>query len=165
MAVVDLYSQADKEAGNGKKFPALNGTGIDTFTVVGTASVAAGDDDTSVYRVLFDIPSNAVPLNININNTAVTGGTDYDIGLYETNSGAVIDADILADGVSMASARTIAVVNNVGMTTIAIANGTQTLGTLSAQTNVSSSYDIVLTANTVGTAAGTIRVTATFALL
>ena len=165
MAVVDLYSQADKESGNGKKFPALNGTGIDTFTVVGTATVASGDDDTSVYRVLFDIPSNAVPLNIDITNTAITSGTDYDLGLYETDSGAVIDKDILADGLSMASARSIALVNNVGMTTVAVANGTQTLGTLSAQTNVSSSFDIVLTANTVGSANGTIRVNATFALL
>ena len=165
MAVVDIYSQADKESGNGKRFPAVNGSGTETFTVVGTSTVAAGDDDTSKYRVLFDIPSNAVPINICIHNTAITAGTDYDLGLYETDSGAVIDADILADGIDLSSAATIATWNNTGMTTIDIANGTQTLGTLSAQTDVASSYDIVLTANTVGSAAGTIRVTAEFALL
>lgn len=165
MAVVDKYSQTDLEAGNGKKFPALNGAGIDTVTIVGTASVLAADDNLSVYRIFPDVPSNYVPIAICIHNTAVTNGTDYDLGLYETNSGAVVDKDILADGITMADARTIATLNNVGMTTIDIADGTQSLATLSAQTNPSASYDIALTGNVVGTAAGTIRATGIFACI
>lgn len=161
MAVVDKYTDANIEAG--KKAAAVNAEGTKTFTVVGTVAVASGDDNNSVYRVLANIPSNAIPVKIEVHNTAVTGGTDYDLGLYKTQSGAVVDADILADGISMATARTIATSNNAGMTTIGIANGTQTLATLSAQTAPDASYDVALTANTVGTADGTIRVTATFA--
>ena len=93
----------------------------------------------------------------------MTGGTDYDLGLHEQNGGAVVDADVLADGLSMATARTVATSNNAGMTTIDITNGLKTLGDISGQDDVSSAYDIALTANTVGTVAGTIKVTATFA--
>lgn len=161
MAVEDKYVDADVEAG--KRASALFAYGTDTVTGVGTVAVASGDDDGSVYRVFSGVPSSLVPIYIEIHNTAVTGGTDYDLGLYTVDSGAVVDADILADGISMGSARAIATSNNAGMTTIDIANGGQTLGTLSAQTDVDSAYDIALTANTVGTASGTIRVTATFA--
>jgi hypothetical protein len=63
----------------------------------------------------------------------------------------------------MSSARTIATSNNAGMSALTIANGAQTLATLSGQSSPDASYDIALTADTVGSAAGTIRVTATFA--
>ena len=99
-----------------------------------------------------------------IHNDAITAGTDYDLGLYKTNGGAVVDKDILADGISMATARGIATANNAGMTTIALET-LATLGTLSAQTDVDAAYDIAFTANTVGSADGDIRVTATFAVL
>ena len=160
MAVVDLYSQTDKEAGNGKKFAALNGSGTQTFTAVGTAVVVAADTDASVYRVLSDLPSNAVPINIAIHHGTITSGTDYDLGLYEIDSGAVVDVDVLADGLDLSTARAIAVWNNVGMTSLDIANGTQSLATLSGQTNPSAAYDLCLTANTVGSATSEeIRVT------
>jgi len=166
MAVVDLYSQTDLEAGNGKKFPSLNGLGTQTFTAVGMAVVVAADDNGSVYRVLADIPSNAVPINICIHHGAITAGTDWDLGLYEVNGGAVVDKDILADGLDLSTARTFATWNNVGMTTLDIVNGTQTLATLSAQANPSSSYDLTLTANIVGSAASEeVRVTFTYALI
>lgn len=161
MAVEDKYTNADIVAG--KKAAALfTGNGAETVTIVGTVSVAAADDDGSKYRVFADVPSSFVPLNIAIHNTAITGGTDYDLGLYETDSGAVVDADILADGVSLGSATAISGWNNTGLTTITLGE-TKSLGELSAQTDIDSAYDIVLTANTVGTAAGTVRVTATFA--
>jgi len=161
MAVEDKYVDADVEAG--KKGSALFAYGTDTTVAMATVAVAAADDNGSVYRLFASVPSSMVPLKITIHNTAITGGTDYDLGLYETDGGAVVDKDILADGISVASAREISAENNVGMTTIAIANGGETLGTLSAQTDVDASYDIALTANTVGTAAGTIRATVWFA--
>jgi len=141
----------------------FTGKGAETTTVMETVAVLAADADGDVYRIFENVPSSLVPVKIEIHNTAVTGGTDYDIGLYEPKGGAVVDKDILADGISMATARTVATSNNAGMTTIAIADGVKTLGELSAQTVVDSSYDIALTANTVGTADGTIKVTATFA--
>lgn len=161
MAVENKYVDANVEAG--KKTSALfSGVGQNTTTLIGTVAVAAADDDGSVYRVFKAVPSSLVPVAIIVHNTAITGGSDYDLGLYEVG-GAAVDADILADGISMATARTVATLNNAGMTTINIANGGQSLGELSAQTDVDSAYDLVLTANTVGTAAGTIRVTAIFA--
>jgi hypothetical protein len=163
MPVVDYYADASIEAG--KKGSALNTMGTQTITAVATVAVASGDDDGSVYRLFAGVPSNLVPVMITVHNTAITAGTDYDLGLYKTKDGAVVDKDILADGLDMSSARTIATLNNAGMTTVAIANGTQDLGTLSAQTDPDMAYDVCLTANTVGSAAGTIRVTAVFAYL
>lgn len=161
MAVEDKYTDADIVAG--KKANALKtGTGTKTVTLVGTVSVAAADDDDSVYRVLSNVPSNFVPLTIEIHNTAITAGDDYDLGLYKVNEGAVVEVDILADDLDMSSARTIATSNNAGMSSLTLAE-VKTLGELSGQTDVDSAYDIALTANTVGTADGTIRVTATFA--
>ena len=163
MAVEDKYT--DENIVAGKKASALKtGSGTKVVTLVGTVSVAAGDDDGSVYRVFSNIPSSLVPVSVVVHNTAITAGTDYDFGLYEGNLGAVVDKDILADGISMASARTVATINNAGLTTIALGD-IKTLGELSAQTDVDSAYDLAFTANTVGTASGTIRVTATFAYL
>jgi hypothetical protein len=166
MAVVDLYSQTDLEAGNGKKFPSLNGLGTQTFTAVGTAVIVAADDNGSVYRVIPNMPSNAVPINICIHHGTITNGTDYDLGLYKVNSGAVVDKDILADGLDLSTARAISTWNNAGMTSLDIVNGTQTLAALSAQTDPDASYDICLTANAVGSATSEeVRVTFTYALI
>lgn len=161
MAVEDKYVDADLAAD--KLASALFATGQEVVVMMATVAVAVADDDLSVYRLFKDVPASLVPIKIAIHNTVITNGTDYDLGLYETNLGAVVDKDILADGISMASARTIATDNNAGMTTIAIADGGKDLGELSGQTAVDPGYDIALTANTVGSAAGTIRATAWFA--
>ena len=74
----------------------------------------------------------------------------------------MVEVDILADGLDMSSARTIATWNNAGMTSVALADSQKTLGALSGQANPDEAYDLVLTANTVGSGAGAIVVTATF---
>lgn len=164
MAVEDKY--VDSSLASGKIASALNSGGVNTVTMVATVAVASADDDASVYRLFKSVPSSYVPVEICIHNTAITSGTDYDLGLYKVGvAGAVVEKDILADGLDMSSARTIATWNNAGLTSLTLSNGTQDLGTLSAQTDIDPSYDIALTANTVGSAAGTIRVTAKFAYL
>lgn len=163
MAEENKYTDANIAAG--KKASALKtGSGTETVTILATVSVAAADDDGSVYRIFANVPSSLVPLQIEIHNTAVTAGTDYDVGLYKVKGGAAVDADILADGISMASARTIDTNNNAGMTTIALGTVAD-LATLSAQAEPDAAYDIALTANTVGSADGTIRVRGVFAYL
>ena len=162
MAVVDVYADANLEAG--KKASALTSSGTNTFTVVATVAVAAGDDDGSVYRVFKDIPSSCVPVNIAVHNTAITAGTVYHVGLYKPNGGAVVEVDVLAATLDLSSAATIATWNNSGMKSLTLGTLSD-LGTLSAQTDVDAAYDIALTGATVGTAAGTIRVTGTFAYL
>ena len=69
--------------------------------------MAAADDDGSVYR-FFRVGQTFAPIQIWLYNDAITGGTDYDLGLYRTaeDGGAVVDVDRFATAVSMASART-----------------------------------------------------------
>lgn len=163
MAIEDKY--VDSLTAAGKLTSAISSQGTGTVTMVATVAVAADDDNGSVYRLFPSIPSSLVPINICVQNTAITSGTDFDLGLYKVKGGAVVDKDILADGLNLSSAVTVATWNNAGMTTIGIADGLKDLATLGAETSPDAAYDICLTANTVGTAAGTVRVTATFAYL
>lgn len=160
MAVVDKYTNADIEAG--KKGKSAFTTGSESIEVTETVEIAAGDDDGSVYRFFTSVPSTYIPYQVSVHNDAITGGTDYDLGLYETNSGAVVDKDILMDGQSMASARASTAGWNVGIASVDVADLGKTLGELSAQTDPDGSYDVALTANTVGTAGGTITIKAIF---
>ena len=162
MAVEDKYVDADLAAG--KKSVSLVTSGQKVVELVATEEIAAADDDGSVYRFFKSVPSTYVPTEITIMTDGITGGTDYDLGLYEVGAGeAVVDKDVLMDGQTMASALTRASGHQLGLQTVDIANAGQTLGELSGQTNVDGSYDIALTANTVGTAAGTITILARFA--
>lgn len=164
MAVENKYVNSDVT--NGKLVSSLrSGQGINIVTMVETGAVAAADDNGSIYRFFKAVPSNYIPVEICIHNEAITGGTDYDLGLYETGEdAAVVDKDILADGLDLSGARAISAWNNDGMKTIALQT-LSTLATLSAQTRPSASYDIALTANTVGSGVGNIRITARFAVL
>ena len=94
-------------------------------------------------------------------NTAITGGTSYGFGLYRANLGSVVNATVLASAIDMSTARTIATSNNVGLSALTLGE-LRTLASLSGATNPDDSYDIALTATTVGTAAGTIRVRGVF---
>jgi hypothetical protein len=131
--------------------------------LVATFEVAAADDDTSVYRIA-NLNSNLIPLWIKINCDAITAGTDYDLGLYAPGvAGAVVDKDCFADGVNLSSALIVGSEAD-GMISVDIANLTKKLYEHGAHTisNRLASYDLCLTANTVGTAAGTITVRGLF---
>lgn len=133
-----------------------------TLHGVALAQVAAADDDGSVYR-LARVKSSWVPVSISVQTTAITGGTDYDLGIYRISTsaatGAVVDRDILMDGQTMATASL--VLNGMGAVTAD--NRGKTLWELAGLTaDPQLEYDLALTANTVGTAAGTIAVTYAF---
>lgn len=71
------------------------------------ASVNASHNNGDTYA-LFTLPLIAFVDDIQIIHAPITGGTNYDFGVYQiTNNslGAAIDADILADGVNLTSAR------------------------------------------------------------
>ena len=165
MAVEDKYVNALVEAGKLVR-PAFNGNGVETFTATAIVSVAAADDDGSVYRLFKGVTSDYIPTSITITNSAITGGTDYELGLYDTNSGAAVDIDVLLGTTSMASGR----VEGAGVTglgAVALADTQKRLWELAGQTmgvggTKLPTFDIALTANTVGSAAGTIVVKATF---
>ncbi len=160
MPVENKYVDSDIAAG--KKASAMETSGAPEITMVKTFEVAVADDDGSVYRVFPSVPSNYVPVDISIMCDAITSGTDWDLGLYKTNLGAVVDKDVLMDGQTLASALTRATGHQLGLGAVNVADANRTLGVLSAQTDVDSAYDIALTANTVGSAAGTVTVIARF---
>lgn len=126
-------------------------------------SVASGDEDGSAYLV-GEIPGEAIITGVSVLNTAVTAGTDYDLGLAD-QAGTILSVDKLFDGVDMSSART-------AFTEMALdfgaANAAKCVYELlshvskvvpgSGETASKASYRLILTANTVGSADGTIVV-------
>ena len=163
MAVVDKYVNADLEAG-GYATSSINGGSSQSTPIVVTFEVAAGDDDGSVYR-LFRINSQNSLAYFHFFNDAITGGTDYDIGLYETvdNGGAAVDADLFLDGGSMATASTANQIKDA-MGSVDRADYAKSVAELLGLTrDPNKEYDVAITGNTVGTAAGTITVRALIA--
>ena len=120
---------------------------------IATVEVAAGDDDGSTFRMA-RIKTGERVHQLLIANDAITGGTDYVVGLYQTavNGGAVVDADIFSTTVDLSSLS-----SALDVTFVDIANAEKRIWELLGQTeDPFTEYDVVLTANTVGTAAGTI---------
>jgi hypothetical protein len=155
MAVEDKYVNTEVVA---QKLAApYQQGGSDLKVFAQTLEVAAADDDGSIYRVS-SVPGDAVPVKVEIYNDAITGGTDYDLGFYVSleKGGAVKDKDALMDGTSMASAAD--AVN--GMTALDIADFGKRVYEIAGDDEDSRlpAYDLALTANTVGTVAGTITV-------
>lgn len=153
MAVENKYIDTNLAAG---KFADSNANGgSSTFTpIIKTFEVAAADDDGSIYRI-GRIKSSTVLYQALISNDAMTGATDWDLGVYDTiaNGGAVVDKDIFLDGMTLASAQR--VVN--ALTAPAIENlPKQVWELLGLSKDPNKEYDLALTANTVGSAAGTI---------
>lgn len=134
------------------------------FFASDTVEIAAGDDDTSKF-LFVTVPSNAVIASIKVFCDAITGGTSFDCGLYQTteNGGAAADADLFATAVSLATAITVGTEIRFEAADIAGCNLRvwQLLGLTSDPVR---DYDIVLTANTVGTAAGTVSLQVLYAV-
>lgn len=165
MAVVDKLSTALANTYAAK--PKLNSSQIDVGQIrqsVGVASVASGDDDGSVYRIC-RVHSSWRISSIRVNNAAITGGEDYDIGLYEPyvsgQSPNAVDADLFADGLDFSAPRAeLEEVLTVPTTGNGIEKAIWQLLGLSADPGLE--YDLCLTANTVGSADGQINVLVEF---
>lgn len=146
----------------GKRTQAVNVAGDNVKVLVCTFEVAAADADGDVYRIAQDLNPNLIPIKITVLNDAITAGTDWDLGLYKPSGGAVLDKDVFADGADMSSAATSTPKD--GLVTVDIANRAKKLYEHAGHTISTKieSYDLAFTANTVGTAAGTITVIAEF---
>lgn len=145
-----LSKEYNADAKNG-----LFSTGKQLVTVFATAEVAAADSDGDVYILARGIPLSAVLVGAVLPRgwSAVTGGTDYDLGVYK-NTGTfdsptwtVVDKDIFVDGKDMSSglASSLDILTSVRSSSIG-----KLLG-LSVEKE-SAEYAIALTANTVGSA-------------
>lgn len=135
----------------------------EAFQAVATVEVAAADDDGSVYRMV-QIRSSDRISSLMVANDAITGMSDCDVGIYQTtaNGGAVVTKDVFADGVTFASALDYRdLLNNDEATDIAEIEYKvwQRLG-LSSDPVLD--YDICITANTVGSGAGTLAMKVSF---
>jgi hypothetical protein len=156
MAVVDAYVHSSLAANTTNLLPALQATGASMKVAWGHASVAAADEDGSVYRVFKSLPAGIVIFKIEVDTDSITSGTDYDIGLHETDLGAVVDKDVFTDGDDWSTGA-----NNIdGMQTLAIENRSKQLFEHAGHTVATKklAYDLTITANTVGSAAGDIIV-------
>lgn len=118
----------------------------------GLVAIAAADDDTSVYRVM-RINSSARIYEVKVTNDAITGGTDYDFGVYQTpaNGGAVVTKDVLVDGATHASAR---LVPTLLPFQAGASYGKALWEILGLSADPVREYDLCWTANTVGSGAG-----------
>ena len=141
------------------------GNGSEVHWLVQTFEVAAADDDGSIYRLFNGVPSTYIPVVGDILCDAITAGTDWDLGLYKPDLGAVVDKDVLMDGQTLATALTRATGNGLGLSAIDPADYGKKLWELAGATITTfpMEYDIALTANTVGSAAGTVTVIMGFA--
>lgn len=160
MAVENKYVGTLAAAGKLDKSALTNGDKV--VVMVKTEEIAAADDDGSVYRFFKGVPSNLIPIEITVATDGQTGMTDCDLGLYKTELGAVVDKDVLMDGQTLASALTRASGHQLGLANVNIADAEKTLASLSGQTDPDPCYDIALTANTVGSGAGTVTIIAKF---
>lgn len=122
----------------------------------GMVEVASADDNGSVYRMI-RLPSNAVVYRIEVLNDAITAGTGYDIGIYKTaiDGGAAVNDDLFATTIDMSMARALPL--DAMFEVLDIDQVEKRLwehAGLAADPMIE--YDICFTADTVGTAAGTL---------
>lgn len=163
MSVENKYVDSNVVAGLPCR--AANVTGTNIIGMATTFEVATADSDGSVYRLFKDIPVTLIPKKIELNADSITGGTDWDLGFYHVNTGAVIDKDSLLDGTNLNSgAAAGSEVNGLSALDLAL-YGSDIQAIINSKLSNTTKYDsvdICLTANTVGTAAGTISTRAEF---
>lgn len=167
MAVEDKYV-SDLITGNvvNKLLAAYNAHGTPIQAVYATEELAAADDDGSKYRFFKNVDPNLIPIAFLVGCDTITSGTDFDLGLYRPDLGAVITKDVFMDGQTLATAAKLGFgVALNGMGNVAIENFGKRIFEHAGHTilNKLESYDIVLTANTVGSAAGTVSIIGLFA--
>lgn len=161
---VNKLTSVDSPTPTGLSQSATNGGKI--AFIRDTVEVAASDDNNSVYR-LARIPSNAVIVDLRVNNDAITAGTDYNVGVYDTpeiNSGAVISDNAFADALDLSSAS--AGEGTFALSAVAIEDRYKQVWQLAGLTSDPKKLvDIALTGIAVGTAAGTITLSVIYSLV
>ena len=158
MAVQDKYTDASLEAG--KKGPSAKVAGAQLLCLFFQFEVAAADSNESVYRIA-RLPANAIPVKGEIFADAAIDGTDFDLGLYKPGiGGAVVDIDLLADGLDLASGEAITaplnLLTNLGGADPIASYGKKLWELLGLSAPGRNDYDLAITARVAGGAAGTI---------
>lgn len=152
-----------------KKGQGLDQVAGNLFIGVVTFEVAAADSDASIYRLFKDVNSSLIPVSMRVSCDAITGCSDVDFGLYDSldAGGAVVDKDCLGDGLDI-SAGYSRILGLDCLVNVDLSEARKRLWelvdavTLTLNTK-KGAYDIAMTANTVGSGAGTVTVVAIFA--
>lgn len=167
MAVLDKYASS-LSAADKKEAPIRSG-GAQVVAIAGRYELAAGDDDGSVVRI-GRVGANYIPIYGVLQSDSITGMTDLDVGLYKPGvGGAVVDKDLLADGLDLNAGVAITTDAQNALTNLGGADVVNSIGKnlwellgLSAPNRAD--YDLALTWNTIGSAAGTVAWRFLFAL-
>lgn len=155
--------------------PAAEVGGAALCGVTKVIPIAAADDNASIFLIA-ELPDTAIVDAITLETPAITGGTAYDVGLYNAD-GTVIDADVFAANLDLSDTTGLPT-GPLGdpirqaMTALALADANKKLYEIAGHvnkafpatgdTNRKSKYRIALTADTIGTGAGTIVARVTF---
>lgn len=159
MAVQDKFVNALVAAG--KKAPPYFAQGSNLKIVVWNFEVAAADSDTSVWR-LARLPANAIPIRSEIYADASLGTSAFCLGLHKPGvAGAVVDKDIFLAATDLTAGVAITAGANNGLTNLGggdpVAAIGKTLWELLGLTKPArQDYDLTITGDTAGGAAGTI---------
>lgn len=165
MAVIDAYTNGGETS---SVVTAVNNGGQNIKVIRQSVAIAAADSDGSKYR-LAKIPGSAVVIEAYLTCSAITGGTGYTLGIYDTldNGGAVVDADCFMTTKDCSSEILIGAKFNAltggifGGVTTTTAASCKTIAEVLGKTALTAKkeYDLVLTAATVGSAAGSVEIT------
>lgn len=162
--MADKYDNyANEELLADKSAESVNVTGNKTVTAVQSVKLLPAHGAGAVYR-LFKTGADMIPVSIEVLSDGVTGATDCDLGIYEEGiGGKALDADVFADGLSLADKAGIEAPLN-GLKSLTLENVGKEVWELAGATraNRQTGYDICLTANSAATAEGTAVFKATF---
>lgn len=167
MAVEDKYGTSLLDSGSKlyrSGMPAVF-QGLDVHAAYGLITIAAADDNDSIYRMFKDIPASAVPLLFPLGTSGMTSSSDWNIGLHYTGKldgtvGAVKSENCLGDAVDFSSAIVLTASTFLnGLNNISAANRYKNLAQLAGYTTGShpAAFDIAFKGVAVGSAAGTIE--------
>lgn len=128
----------------------------EVIRLIGAAAVAVANDDGSTFLLLKNVPSSFRPARATLITDGVAGGTDYEVGVYDSRTGAVVSKGLFVTGQTLATAsRVLDGLANVSVVDLAARKTIAELLGLTP-TTAKATYDIVLTGDTVGTGAGNV---------
>jgi len=138
--------------------------GGQVIAISGNFETLVADDILSKYR-LCRVGADWIPLQIEINNDSIAGATDMNLGLYDILElgGDVLDYDVFMDGTDInggsAMGSEVSGLSNIDIDSI----GEQMYQYAGESTPSAQEYDLVLTADSEITGAGTIAFRMLFA--
>jgi hypothetical protein len=154
MAVQDYFANFTQSIDS-----AVKQTGVPGQHFQNTFSILAADDDNSTYTIMKNVPATAVIHRMDIETPGLANSTDWNIGLADSDTGAVLDDNAFADALDFSSAAT-KVAPLDGLKALTGTNSRKPLYELLGLTlnSCKGHYDIIATGIAVGTAAGDITV-------